>query len=290
MQYGRYKSLLSLLALSWVTICSTASAQTIGVFQFDDWPGPEITVHFVEPDDVPAEAPIVFVMHGVLRNAQDYRDNWVQLAKTHGFRVFAPEFDAKRFPRSKMYNLGGVGVDGPSAFDAIEPLFHDIRHRANTNQNTYYLFGHSAGAQFVHRFLMLRPDARLSLAVAANAGWYTLPRDDIKWPYGLGGLDDQQLTINAAFRAPLVVMLGEDDNDPNDANLRKTKEANAQGAHRFARGLNFMRIATEVAEASDITLRWKTIIVRNAGHDNAVMAKAAATVIGEHANNGTKTN
>ena len=45
---------------------------------------------------------------------------------------------------------------------------------------TARIYGHSAGSQFVHRFLMTRPDAPVERAVAANAGWYTLPDDECR--------------------------------------------------------------------------------------------------------------
>ena len=53
------------------------------------------------------------------------------------------------------------------------------------NGNTsadYYLFGHSAGAQFVHRLLLMVPDGRYAALVAANAGWYTVPDKSIDYP------------------------------------------------------------------------------------------------------------
>ena len=45
------------------------------------------------------------------------------------------------------------------------------------------MFGHSAGAQFTHRYMLLSKDKRISNAVVANAGWYTFI-NNAKFPYG----------------------------------------------------------------------------------------------------------
>ena len=50
----------------------------------------------------------------------------------------------------------------------------------------YALYGHSAGGQFVHRYVAFADAPRMESAVAANSGWYTMP-DDGAFPYGWGG-------------------------------------------------------------------------------------------------------
>ena len=54
---------------------------------------------------------------------------------------------------------------------AIEPLFDDVRKRFGTQVTRYSLYGHSAGAQFVHRYVLFMPEARLDKAVAAELGY-----------------------------------------------------------------------------------------------------------------------
>ncbi|HAQ36079.1 MAG: alpha/beta hydrolase [Maricaulis sp.] len=240
-----------------------------------------ITVHFVEPpEDAMADAPVVIVMHGVYRNADEYAANWVDLAREYGLRVYAPEFSAQDFPGADFYNLGGIGTDGPYAYQAIEPIFTAIAARGG-NAEGYVLFGHSAGAQFVHRALLFESLPRLTTAYAANAGWYTLPDDSVPWPYGLSGLAAGQGAIAHWISRPMVVLLGDQDTDPADPNLRHTPEADAQGPHRLARGIYFAAEAQDRAQELDMETAWRVVHVPGVAHDNAGMAEAAAALISQ---------
>jgi hypothetical protein len=145
-------------------------------------------------------------------------------------------------------------------------------------QKTYVIYGHSAGSQFVHRYLYYVPGARVSRYIAANAGWYTLPLAEVDYPYGLSksGLDDTDLP--EIFARPLVILLGREDTDETDENLRRTSEANKQGPNRLARGLTMYRVSKKRAEDLGLQFNWQVFVVKDADHDNAKMAPAAAAI------------
>lgn len=249
-----------------------------GQFVLSDWDGPPINVYYVEPasDDL-ASAPVVIVMHGVNRNADEYAANWQALVSEYGLRVYAPEFSQESFPGAAYYNLGGVGTEGPFAYGAIEPLFTEIQRRAAADE--YYLFGHSAGAQFVHRALLFEALPHLDLAFSANAGWYSMPDEGVAWPYGLEGLPLDGDDLSHWVSRPMVILLGDQDIDPDDPNLRRTPEADAQGPHRYARGERFAAAGEAQAEALGADYGWHVISVPGVAHDNAGMAIAAAALI-----------
>lgn len=250
-------------------------------FEFQDWSGPTLNVYGVEPQSADTDAPVIFVMHGVRRNADTYRDNWIALAEEYGLRVYAPEFDQVRFPGAELYNLGGVGQDGPRAFDAIDPLYKFIVEHRQSDTDGYVIFGHSAGAQFVHRFTCFGDTTHLKYAIAANAGWYTMPDDSFSWPYGLAQAPETSCSLQEWFSKPLFVLLGDQDIDPQDQFLRRTPEAMDQGPHRMARGENFMQAGRALAAESNLSFAWHQTVVAGVGHDNAGMAKAAASIIAE---------
>lgn len=281
----------------WQRIVVTAMLMTVGLdpaaavgesdWQFDGWAGPVIAVRTFVPEDVSDTTPIVIVLHGWSREAKRYFADWRELGAAQGFIVVVPHFPVEDFPSSKHYNLGHVfdaktgrkRAEAEWTFAAIEPLFDEVVARVGGKQTQYTLFGHSAGSQFVHRFLYYMPDARVQRYIAANAGWYTMPDFDTEYPYGLkcASIDKDQLV--AAFEKDMVLLIGREDVDYTDPNLRKTQEANRQGKNRFARGLTMFYVAKVSAEKLGVDLKWRLMIVDDAGHVNAQMAPAAAQLV-----------
>ncbi len=264
---------------------SAVDTRTAKSFTFTSWDGPALRVFAAEPDGLDEDAPVVFVLHGVLRNAQEYRDNWLDLAEQRGIRVYVPEFDQAGFPGG-AYSIG-AGFDGPVPFGAIEPLYAHIRDHRGANRAGYVLFGHSAGAQFAHRYLCFAETPNLRLSIAANAGWYTLPEGGFPWPYSLSGAPAPACAPKDWLAKPLLILLGDRDVDPNHQNLRKAPEAQAQGPHRLARGQAFYAEAGALAHRRGWSFNWSLQTVPGVAHDNAGMAKAAADhVAGAYRSNG----
>ena len=268
-------------------------AEGKGRFMLVDWGGPPLRVWTYAPTQADLSVlPIVVVMHGVRRDGDRYRDEWAALAQLNRFIVVAPEFTQRAFPEATGYNLGNVFEanalergemkqrdEQDWAFSAIEPLFSAVTGYLNSTQTEYTLYGHSAGSQFVHRFLFYKPDARVKRYIAANAGWYTTPDFEAPYPYGLrdAGVDESALT--KALERDVVVLLGDLDNDAMHRSLRRTPEALRQGPHRFARGQFFFERARRSAEELDAPFNWRLETVPYAKHSNGEMALAAAALI-----------
>jgi pimeloyl-ACP methyl ester carboxylesterase len=274
-----------ILTLCVLTVGAAAAEES--QWRFDGWAGPAINVRTFVPEQATETTPIVIVMHGWSREAQRYFDDWKVLGEAQGFIVVVPHFPVEDFPSSHDYNLGHVFVQGTTrlrpqetwTFAAIEPLFDAVVADLGGNQTEYTLFGHSAGSQFVHRFLYYMPDARVSRYLAGNAGWYTMPDFDTEYPYGLedAAISDEQLV--AAFQKDVVILLGREDIDETDPDLRNTPEAKGQGKNRFARGLTYFSVAKINAEKLGVDLQWRLVIIERAGHKNAQMAPAAAAFV-----------
>lgn len=257
-----------------------------GEFVFDGWAGEPLKVFYAVPPTFGPDTPIVFVLHGAQRDAFVYRNQWIEPARAAGCLVICPQFDKDHFPKEADFSQGRVLGDSNGftprerwSFSAIEPLFDHVVGRFLSHRKTYRLFGHSAGSQFVHRFLFLSPRARAERVVMANAGWYTLPDPGQAWPYGLKGLPPAEVDLAAAFDRDLVVLLGDADTDPNHASLRHSPEADAQGLHRFARGHFFFRACQARAKALGVPFNWRLAYVPGADHQNLLMAPEAARIL-----------
>lgn len=260
-----------------------------GHFVFTDLRGNKdkpVTVWYYSPKEFEPNTPVVFVMHGVKRNGQEYRDAWVEHARKGQFLLLVPEFSEKHYPKSRSYNLGnmfsskGRPIERSKwTYTAVEHIFSYVKKIGQIRTKTYSIYGHSAGAQFVHRLVLFVPDSHVKTAICANAGWYTMPTTKHEFPYGLRKTRISRKGLKKSFSQKLVVLLGEKDTDENHKHLRKTKEAMAQGKHRFERGTNFFNTAKRESTKVKAPFKWQFKEVKGVGHSNSGMAKAAAKLL-----------
>lgn len=259
-----------------------------GTLIFSGWQGPQVTVWTYVPADIDRKtAPILFVMHGARRDPERYRDQWIDEADRGGFIIVAPEFSRDDFPRAQGYNLGAaIDLDTGHwndeevwSFSAIEPIFDDVVERLQGSQSQYSIYGHSAGSQFVHRFLFFKPDARVKRYLAANAGWYTFADPDTDFPFGLGGLPITSDALREALAKDVVVLLGDQDTDTQHSSLNRSAGAMEQGPHRFARGQAFFEQAKAIAAENGWQFGWSLRIVEGVAHSNRGMADGAYDLV-----------
>jgi poly(3-hydroxybutyrate) depolymerase len=253
-------------------------------FSFSQWQGSPLEVWAYTPTGYKANSKVLFVMHGTNRDADRYRDEWAELSEAHNVLLIVPQFNQQDFGRALGYNLGNVFTSNKYdqvnpreiwAYSAIEPLFDLVKEKYGNTSDSYHLYGHSAGSQFVHRFIFFVPEARVSKIVTANAGWYTVPDFKVSFPYGLKNTPVTQKDVIASLQKPVVVLLGEADNDPQHPSLRRAEPAMRQGKHRFERGHYFYQQAQLAAEEFQVDFKWKLATVPEVGHSNGLMAKAA---------------
>lgn len=235
---------------------------------------------YVPPACANKPCPLLIAIHGMGRNARGARDAWKAAADRGDFLVLAPRFDKDQFP-SRRFQQGGVRGEPDKTrwtFGLIERLFDAARASGRVAGDSYTIFGHSAGAQFVHRMVMLMPDAKIATAAAANAGYYTLPAlaGERAYPYSLKGTPAVDTTLAAALSKPMLVMLGDRDTDPGHPQLNRSRGAEEQGPTRFARGEHFMAAARDEARRLGVTLHWREVVVPDVAHQQSGMAKAAA--------------
>ena len=243
-------------------------------------------VYFYRPRSFQANGRVLIVIHGQSRNADGYRDYFIDSAERYGVLVLAPEFSREIYRDSRQFNLGNMKNRagqflpiGSRSYLVIDRVFEQAKSKLGFMQKGYSLFGHSAGSQFVHRMILFCPSKMLVAAVAANAGWYTVPDTRVKFPYGMGNTIEADKFLSQSFKQKLIIMLGQDDDDENHRSLRTTQKAMAQGPHRLARGRYFYRTAKEMAQRLRAPFFWEISVVPGVGHSGRRMADPAADLL-----------
>jgi dienelactone hydrolase len=221
---------------------------------------------------------ILLVMHGVERNADEYRDHAVPMGDRFGALVVAPKFDKQRFP-SRLYQRGGIlREDGAAAprdewtYARLPEIVASVRRRADAPAAKLYAIGHSAGGQFLVRCAAFF-DLGAERIVAANPGSVLLPTRDVPFGYGFGGLPSELAgdeRLRAYLAAPLTIYLGTGD-DRHDEWLDTSAEAMAQGSGRHQRGLALWWAGKALAAQRGWPLHWRLVEAPGVAHEHADM-------------------
>jgi len=242
-----------------------------------------IEVNLYRPERHRPNDPVVVVQHGMMRNGDDYRDFWIDAAEKHNLLIVAPTFPDAAYPKAEGYNNGlVVAPDGAIAprqdwlYAVPTRVLEALRAGGVIDRPVIRIFGHSAGGQFVHRMLATQGFGPFEAAIAANAGWYTLPTLDKPFPEGLGGLGIEEEAVVRWLALPMVLLAGDRDIATDDANLPSNPEALAQGPHRFGRAHFMLQAGQTEAKARGTPCNWQLVPVAGIGHDGAAMSRAAA--------------
>ena len=223
------------------------------------------------------DGPVIMVFHGVLRNAEEYRDDSVEMADRFRAMIVAPLFDEQLFPKRK-YQFGGIVSDGKATpkdewtGEYINRISKEIRQREGRQELPLYLIGHSGGGQFLARTAgFVATDAKR--IVAANPGTHLFPTLSAEFPFGFGGLPVELQTdehLKAYLAQPLTIYLGTLDIE-RDEYLDVSAPADAQGQFRFERGKNVFAAAKALAAARNWPFNWTLVIADDVEHDHTKM-------------------
>jgi hypothetical protein len=244
-----------------------------GFFLYRDKTIPEnsaMRVFYYKPSGFTSDSPIFFILHGYGREADTALYLAAVSAETFNFLLIVPEYSFKLFPTWEEYNYGNARKKPKELWTYFvnDRIFHFVKELTNSQQDKYYLFGHSAGSQFVHRQLMVGASNYIEKAFAANAGEYAMPTlGEASFPWSMSGLDLSKEDLKRFFSVDLYVLLGEED-VVQDKYLAQGDVFSKQGRNRVERGKNFFAIGKNEAKKLGFDFNWKLVTVPHAGHSS----------------------
>jgi hypothetical protein len=252
-----------------------------------DTMGAKMNVFYHIPSEAHTQSPVLLVFHGNGRDAEYSRNLLVTEAENKGVIIICPEFSSKLFPGSNEYQLGGIFKDGENAklselrpteqwtFSLIDRLFLSFKNSIKSEVSYFDMFGHSAGGQFVHRFITFMPNSLARKAVSAASGWYTLPSESVDFPYGLGQTGVKETSLEDVFSKSVLISVGSKDIDPNSSALRHDAQSDLQGNNRVERAHFYFSECQKQAAYYGFNLNWKFAENPGVEHDFVGNAKAA---------------
>jgi predicted esterase len=184
----------------------------------------------------------------------------------------------------------------------LKQVYQHILERENRTEIPSYLFGFSAGGQFVTRYVLQRQAFKdsipLKMAVSSNPYYYTFPTDTfngVHMPY-MCGIDFENSDYNSSVNTiacPLAkkiyhfncpehvrqyyganygVLIGTADTEF----LGDNECATAQGVNRYERAQTFYNFGQSDAAANGWAFNWKYREVPGVGHDGLAMIHTKA--------------
>ena len=283
MRLNLFNLFILLFILSFTT---NLFAAKLDKFTFTSWNKPDLDVFYHLPKTIDNDTKVLFVVHGNTRNADDYLNSWIRLTKDKNIAIFAPHFKRSSFISFNTLQMstssGKIRTDTDLYLhNSIDTLFKYIKAKFKLNDKLYDIYGHSAGAQFVHRYLLMSDNPSVNKAVAANAGWYTF-LNGADFPYGVKNppISLTDSNVKKFLSTNLYILIGINDIDV-DSSINKSKGAQKQGINRLQRAKNFFTYTESIVEQNNLEFKWKYQAVPGAPHSNKVMSKAAVLVLFE---------
>lgn len=278
------KLLLTVFLLATPLHCLCSAALDNGSSQLvTDASGSLIKIFLYRPNcDNPS---ILIVFHGLNRKAKRSRDNAKSIADNACLMVFAPLFDRDNFPNWRYHRAGVVRHKRVQPFSlwtasVLKALIDFSRKHVENPNAKIYLFGHSAGGQFLSRSFAYTSFPQVERVVIANPSVYVEPSLDVDAPYGFAGIFDNDKALSrlkAYLSSPISIYLGT--NDVEKKYLVDTATANRQGRNRYERGRHIFLYAMLEAARQHTPFSWKLVEACGIGHSSARMIEATEMMV-----------
>jgi len=240
------------------------------------------------PTIVPEKPEILVLVHGTPpkaetseANAEYYISNWIDFAEEQGTILIAPVFNQEDFSsRLGDHAMSGYrGLFGREigADEWVLRLVNAYQQEFGSADESFYLYGHSAGGQFTGRFLVTHPES-VKKAVITSAATYPQPNTEVAWSFGMGELHAdiewdsdtiQQVDIVpdkekwlAATQIPLTVIVGLNDT----AELPLDLIPGQKGKNRLTIARNWVQDMDAFAAANELESRFELELIPGIGH------------------------
>ena len=248
------------------------------------------------PSELDETTQVLVVVHGSLERgkpatylAEKFIHRWTDFAEEKNLMVISPAFDRTNYQAYGGYRgLFGRDVGADEFVNALVALYA----RAVGDQDAkFYLYGHSAGGQFVIRYVVRHPDKILE-AVASAPGRYAFPDPNAPWPYGMGrlrrtiGFSNPAKWVRVdiqpdahdwleASTLPITVVVGSEDLE------EQPKRPGHRGKTRIDLALNWTFDMQRLAQQEGLSSRVEAQIIDGIGHNSAQLTPYCMEVIAQ---------
>ncbi|MCA9177570.1 MAG: hypothetical protein KDB14_23955 [Planctomycetales bacterium] len=255
------------------------------------------------PRGVKPDSHVLVICHGILTeghtgvtSANGFLKVWLDFSNTTSAVLVAPAFEDETFGAGSgcPHGWGYRGLYGRHirADEFLHEIIDDLKSINPKYDGKFYMFGHSAGAQFASHYVVTHPSRVHTAAISAPA-WLPFPTMDDNWPRGLkprrskgrwpGESEDQDVLMQpdpqaflAAAELPLLITSGALDLTEITHNASQGGDTHVARAQSWAKAMN--AYAQERGRKGNINC----VIVPNVGHSGGTMARSTMPFLARH--------
>ena len=240
------------------------------------------------PKSISSKLDILVLVHGTPakdesaeETASYYIANWLDFAEKHGTVLIAPSFNQENFSSRKgeienmMTGYRGLFGRKIGADEWVLRIVKAYQQAWGGTERKFSLYGHSAGGQFVGRFLVTHP-GEVEKAVVTAAATYPQPNPGVEWPFGMGELHTQiewdENTVRRediipseqrwleATQIPLTVIVGLNDT------AEQPERPGQKGTTRITIGRNWAQDMNLFAQENGLECNYEFEVIPGKGH------------------------
>ena len=229
----------SLLALLSVLVASTNSVAANGPPETVALGPVSLEVFTYRPAGC-RPAALLVVIHGSLRDPDNYREYVRPAADRWCLLVVAPRFDEARFPTARFRFCSLPDQTGP----LLVRLVSWAREREGVPDLPYIVLGHSSGGGAASCFAGFTPNLAKSIVIANPAGLLS-PSREVPVPFGFKGTSDAE-ALHRYLAAPITLLVTDGDT------VTERHGTEIYTAARAAADTNHWRLGWTIEEAHGV--------------------------------------
>lgn len=221
------------------------------------------------------KSPLVVIVHGSRRMAQQERDAYKDFAERHGATVLAPLFPIGVGSPDNTEGYKLLRYDGIEYDRILLAMIDEAAKVYPIDASRFFIHGFSGGGQFAHRFFYLHPRRCRAVSVGAP-GNVTLIDDRRSWWVGTSDIDKltgSALDLTALRTVPVHLVIGALDSDPDDVLTRRDSRHYREGINESG-GNRLERMATLERSLDANGINARTTVVPGVGHNGFALVDA----------------
>lgn len=163
---------------------------------------------------------LAVIVHGTLRTAERYRDEFADFAEQHDCVILAPLFPAGIIEPGELDNYKYIEYHGVRFDQILLAMVGEVVQKYHLDAKRFLLHGFSGGGHFAHRFYYLHAARLLGLSIGAP-GTITLIDPAKPWWIGTGDLSERFGKVSTAQQlreVPVHMVVGAEDIDTWEIN------------------------------------------------------------------------